>query len=81
MPDERIEVISYSGYRDEETPTSFMLGGEKIEVVEIIRRWIEEGVNDRRRKRVFKVKGHDGFIYTLFRDEGTGEWFMAGHRA
>jgi hypothetical protein len=43
MPEERIRVIAYSGYRGEETPKTFFLHGKQIEVVEILSRWIEEG--------------------------------------
>jgi len=37
--------------------------------------WTEEGVKDRRRNRLFKVKGSDGLIYTIYYDEKFMEWF------
>jgi hypothetical protein len=76
MPGERIEVISYSGYRGEETPRAFTAGVKKVEIIEILDRWIEEGLNDRTRKRFFKVKGSDGLIYRIYLDEGVDTWFM-----
>jgi len=75
MSEEKIRVIAYSGYRGEETPRAFMLGGRRIEVVEIQERWIEEGIGDRATKRFFKVKGSDGGIHKIFYDEKTGEWY------
>lgn len=76
MPDERIKVIAYSGYRPEEIPRSFILHNEKIEIIEILDMWIEEGLHDRSRKRFFKVRGSDGFIYKIYLDEKTEEWFI-----
>jgi hypothetical protein len=37
--------------------------------------WTEEGVKDRRRDSLFKVKGTDGLIYTIHYDEKFMEWF------
>ncbi len=77
MHAERIEVISYSGYRDNERPASFFARSEKIEVVEILERWIEEGLEDRARKRFFRLKGSDGNIHLIYYDEKASEWFSA----
>jgi hypothetical protein len=76
MPDETIWVITYSGYRGEETPRSFTFQGKKIEVSEILSIWIEEGIKDRVRKRCFKVKGIDGYEYEIYYDEKVKEWFL-----
>lgn len=75
MPDEGIEVISYSGYREEEIPRSFISHNETIEIVEIIDRWIEEDFHNRTRRRFFRVRGDDGFIHSLYRDESSRKWF------
>ena len=75
MSDQRIKVIAYSGYRGEETPRAIILQGERIEVVGILRRWIEEGVGDRARKRFFIVKGNDGILRKIYYDEKIMEWF------
>jgi len=39
--------------------------------------WTEESLQDRGRRRFFKVRGGDGFTYTLYYDEGRSEWFLA----
>jgi len=75
MSEEKIRVIAYSGYRGEETPRAFTLGGRRIEVVEIQESWIEEGIGDRATKRFFKVKGSDGEIHEIFYDEKAAQWY------
>jgi len=75
MVEEKIRVIAYSGYRGEETPKALVLGGKRIEVVEIQDSWIEEEIGDRKTRRFFKVKGSDGGIYKIFHDEKAGEWY------
>jgi hypothetical protein len=75
MFEEKIRVIAYSGYRGEETPRIIFLHEKKIEVLEILKMWTEEGEKDRERKRVFKVKGSDGMIYTVHYDEKFMDWF------
>jgi len=75
MSDQRIKVITYSGYRGEETPRAMILQGERIEVVGILSRWTEEGGGDRARKRFFIVKGSDGIPHKIYYGEKTMEWF------
>ena len=56
MPEERIRVIAYSGYRGEVTSKTFFLHGKQIEVVEILSRWIEEGsINRHYLESVYKL--------------------------
>jgi hypothetical protein len=74
----KIGVVAYCGYKAEEAPRSFLLGDVRVDVVSIIRSWTEESVHERGRRRFFKVKGSDGFIYTLYYDEMKSEWFLAG---
>ena len=75
MPDQKIKVIAYAGYRTEETPRAFILQNEKIVVIEIMDMWIEEGFVNKERKRFFKVKGSDGYIHKIYHDKKTMEWF------
>jgi hypothetical protein len=75
MFEEKIEVIAYSGYRGEETPRIMNFRDKKIEIKEILKRWVEEGVGNRERKRFFQVKGKDGFEYKIYCSEGSMEWF------
>jgi hypothetical protein len=74
MADKRIEVFAYSGGKGEESPRSFVLDGEKIEVLSLVRMWIEESYENRKRKRFFMVRGSDGYIHTLYQDEESLEW-------
>jgi hypothetical protein len=76
MSAETIEVVAYSGYRGEEYPRSFVIRGEKIEVSEILSMWVEERLGDKRRKRVFRVKGTDGYEYEVHYDEEIKQWFL-----
>lgn len=73
--EQRVEVTAYSGSRGEETPRSLVLKGVKVEVVEIIEAFLEEGP-DRRRRRVFRVRGSDGRTYRVHFDETVKEWFL-----
>ena len=70
-----IRVTAYSGYRDNESPRTFLISDEKMTVVEIVDRWIEENFSDRMRKRFFIVKTHDNQQYKIYIDEKTSEWF------
>lgn len=76
MPDEEIEVNAYSGARGEETPRSFVFHGERIEVVRILNVWIEEGHEDRARRRFFELVGSDGYSYKICYDEGLMKWLV-----
>jgi hypothetical protein len=75
MMDEILEVIAYSGYRGEEVPRAFSLHKKRIEVVEIMGTWIEEGLENRARKRFFTVKGNDGHAHQIYYNEQTLTWF------
>jgi hypothetical protein len=72
--EERIEVIAYSGYRGEETPRTIFFNGKKIEVIEILRQWIEEGPENSKTRRFYRIRGSDGNLYTIFYDEKFMEW-------
>jgi len=78
MSAERIKVIAHSGYRGEETPMALILNDEKIEVTEILDRWVEEDLEDRSRKRFFLLKGRDGKRHKLYYAEELMEWYYVG---
>ena len=80
MPKEKVEVISYSGYRGEEKPRIFKWRGTKVEVAEIRSWWTEQGVGDRDIKRVFRLMGTDGITYRLIYNEQIQEWFCESKR-
>ena len=74
MTDEKIEVVSYSGLRSEEKPRAFFLADRKVDVAEILDAWIEEGFDDRTRRRFFKVRGSDGSVHKIYIEEKTHVW-------
>ena len=74
MRQEKIEVVAYSGHRGEETPRTIILHDKTIEVFEILDRWIEEGFEERTRKRFFEIKGNNGNTYKIYYDEKAMEW-------
>ncbi len=76
MTTERIKVVAYSGYQGEETPRSFVLQDKEIKISKILSVWIEESLEDKVRKRFFKVKGIDGYGYKIYYDEEAKEWFL-----
>jgi ureidoglycolate hydrolase len=77
MSSERIEVVAYAGYRDEESPRSFVCRGKQIDVAYIMKMWREEGT-DRERKRFFRVRDSGGRTYTLYYDEHSRDWHLTG---
>ena len=72
---EPIDVIAYAGRMGDERPKTIVLRGLRIDVVEILERWIEEGSRDRVRKRYFRIKGTDGNVHTIYYDETRREWY------
>ena len=63
-----ILVECYSGYRGEETPRRFWLGKNRIEIREVIDRWIGPD------HRYFKVLGDEGSVYILRFDVESVRW-------
>jgi len=67
-----IHVGCHAGYRGEGEPRAFTLGETRLEVVEILDRWMDPG------HRYFKVKADDGRMLILRHDSASGEWTLAG---
>ena len=63
-----VRVECHAGYRGEEEPRRFTRGGEPVEVLEILDRWLDPS------HRYFKVRGDDGNVTMLRHDEASGEW-------
>ena len=63
-----LRVECYAGHRGEETPRRFCLGSRRIEIVEVIDRWLAPD------RRYFKVQGDDDATYILRHDAGSGTW-------
>ena len=73
---ERVEVIAYSGYRGEETPRAVVFRGKRMEVIEILKQWVEERSDKREIRRFYQIKGSDGNLYTIYYNEKSMEWFQ-----
>ncbi|MGD8833293.1 MAG: hypothetical protein PVJ84_00135 [Desulfobacteraceae bacterium] len=65
---DQIRVDCYSGHRGEEIPRRFWLASRRVEVSEVIDRWLAPD------HRYFKVKGSDGDIYILRHDPYRYTW-------
>jgi len=72
---ERVEVIAYSGYRGEETPRAVSFRGKRMEVIEILKRWVEVRSDTKEIRRFYQIKGSDGNLYTIYYSEESMEWF------
>jgi hypothetical protein len=66
-----VEVECYAGYRGEQEPRAFRLGERRLEVMEIVDRWMEPD------RRWFKCRASDGHSYILRHDEGADAWELA----
>ncbi len=64
----RIEVECHAGCRGEETPRRLSLGGEPMDVVEVMDRWLAPD------HRYFKCRYTDGATYIVRNDVETGVW-------
>jgi hypothetical protein len=66
----QIRVVCYCGYRGEETPRHFYLGERRVEVAEVVDRWLAPD------HRYFKIRCPDGEVYILRHDSLTDSWEM-----
>ena len=63
-----IHVECYSGYMAEETPRRLLLGRRRVEVMEVLDRWLAPD------HRYFKIEGDDGGVYILRHDVAAHRW-------
>lgn len=63
-----VRVGCHAGYRGDETPRRFHLGGRTIEIAEVVSRWKEPGA------LFFRIRSDEGRIYVLRKDEQAGRW-------
>jgi len=63
-----ITVKTYSGYKADERPTSFVIGTQEFEVKANLDRWYGEGYG------YFKLKADDGYIYIIRHDMEDDQW-------
>lgn len=63
-----IRVECYAGHRGEQTPQRVFFGERRVEIVDVVDRWIGPDY------RYFRVTGDDGATYILRHDETRAEW-------
>ncbi len=63
-----VRVECYAGHRGEETPRAFLLGDRRIEVVDVLDRWLAPD------HRYFKLAGDDGCTYIVRHDVEHDTW-------
>src|SRR5258708_12777159 len=72
-----IQVESYAGHKADETPRRFLIGGQWMEIVEVIDRWYQiESQPEWPRANYFKVRATDGRDYLLKHDQEADDWFL-----
>jgi hypothetical protein len=69
-----IEVETYSGYKADERPMRFRLGGQWLAVEEVSDRWYDPEAT------YFRVKADDGATYILRHDERAQGWTLEAYR-
>lgn len=69
-----IRVECYAGYRGEESPRCFWLGQRKVDVLEIVDRWLAPEY------RYFKIVGNDGDLYIIRHDVETWQWELTFYK-
>jgi hypothetical protein len=65
-----VQVECHAGYRGEETPRRFVMGTRRVEVTEVVDRWLAPD------HRYFKLRGDDGSLYIIRQDGASGRWEM-----
>lgn len=63
----RIAVDCYAGYRGEETPRRLRIGACRVEVSEVLDRWLAP------EHRYFKLRGNDG-VYIVCHHPAADTW-------
>lgn len=64
----RLKVECFAGYRGEETPRRFFVGHHRVEIEEVVDRWLAPD------HRYFKVRAGGGDLYILRHDLGHDRW-------
>ena len=70
-----VTVECYAGHRGEETPRVLVLGGRRIDVVDVLDAWLAPD------HRYFKLRGDDRNTYLVRHDERSGTWELTMFRA
>jgi hypothetical protein len=70
-----IQVECYAGYRGEETPRFLQMATHKIEVREIVDRWLSPDY------RYFKIIGGDDATYIIRHETATWRWELVFYQS
>lgn len=70
----RVEVECYSGYRADQRPVRFSLGGRTLQILDIEDQWYSPSA------LYFRVRAGDGDVYILRHDEERDAWELSGYR-
>jgi len=71
-----VKVQCYGGYKGEETPLSFQMGGRRHKIKKVLEGWYEgEKKDSLALRRVFRVVIERGNHYMLVYDNLTDEWY------
>ena len=70
-----IQVECYAGYRGEESPRLIQMADNRIEVTEIVDRWLSQD------HRYFKVIGSDSATYIIRHDTATWLWDLVFYQS
>lgn len=70
-----VDVDCYAGYRGDERPVRFKMGGRHYEVVAVEDQWYSPA------DRYFRVLADDGNVYVLRHDETEDSWTLEAFRA
>jgi len=70
-----IQVECYAGYRGEETPRFIKMATYKIEVKEVVDRWLSP------EHRYFKIIGSDDATYIIRHDTDTWQWELVFYQS
>lgn len=69
-----VRVECYAGHRGEETPRALVIDDRRVEVVEVLDRWLAP------EHRYFKLKGDDGDVYIVRHDRASLSWELTMFR-
>jgi len=73
----RIQVESYSGYRNDETPRRFLWNNRRYEIEEIIDRWYQASRDPAvPTSDYFKVRTADALLYIIRLDRQSSAWYL-----
>jgi hypothetical protein len=72
-----IQVESYAGYRNDETPRSFIWNKRRYEIVEIVDRWYQASRDPAiPASDYFKVRAADEMPYVIRLDRQSSAWYL-----